>query len=93
MANKQVTVTVTVDDIEWAQLCDVAECAGMSVRDYLATSVREVALQSRPPRSLRSHPMNRRPRRSAADDDSETAAWTESFSDRLRHRAEAFPEV
>ncbi|WP_433521246.1 hypothetical protein ACQPZ2_28320 [Nocardia pseudovaccinii] len=88
MATKEVTVTVTVDDTEWAQLCDAAECAGMSVPDYLARSARLVALQ---PRMARSRVPRDLPRHGAShDDDSETAAWTESFSQRLHHRADLF---
>ncbi|WP_433680355.1 hypothetical protein [Nocardia sp. CA-119907] len=89
MATKEVTVTVTVDDTEWAELCDAAMCAGMSVPDYLARIARLVALQPRASRPLLV-PGDVPPRGSSHDDDSETAAWTESFSQRLHHRADLF---
>lgn len=89
MATKDVTVTVTVDDTEWAQLSDAAVCAGMSVPDYLAQSARLVALQPCASRPLRV-PRDLPPRGSSQDDDSETAAWTESFSQRLHHRTDLF---
>ena len=90
MATREVTVTVTVDDTEWAQLCDAAVCAGMSVPDYLAHSARLVALQSRAAPPLRVPRDLRPPRGSSQDNDSETAAWTETFSQRLHHRADLF---
>ncbi|MFE9322229.1 hypothetical protein ACIHDR_33560 [Nocardia sp. NPDC052278] len=89
MATKEVTVTVTMDDTEWAQLCDAAECAGMSVPDYLAHSARLVALHPRMARPLRV-PRDLPQRGASQDDDSETAAWTESFSQRLHHRTDVF---
>ncbi len=89
MATKEVTVTVTVDDTEWAQLCDAAECAGMSVLEYLAHSARLVALEPRAPRRLRL-PRDFRPQGPSQDNDSETVAWTESFSQRLHQRVDSF---
>ncbi|WP_433715071.1 hypothetical protein ACQP2U_14235 [Nocardia sp. CA-084685] len=89
MATREVTVTVSVEETEWAELCDAAVCAGMSVPDYLARSARLVALQPRAARPLRV-PRDGPPRASSQDDDSETAAWTESFSQRLHHRADQF---
>ncbi|MFI6772769.1 hypothetical protein [Nocardia sp. NPDC050412] len=88
MATREVTVTVTVDDTEWAELCDAAACAGMNVPDFLAQSARLVALK---PSAARSARVSREhPPRGSSRDDSETAAWAESFSQRLHHRADLF---
>lgn len=85
MATRDVTVTVTVDSFEWDSLCDAAVCAGMSVPDYLAWNVRKIAQRSRPEQSVSSR------RRGGIDDEAgETAAWTETFSQRLHDRAEQF---
>lgn len=85
MATRDVTVTVTVDSFEWDSLCDAAVCAGMSVPDYLAWNVRKIAQRSRPKGS----PVLGR-RSGLGEEAGETAAWTETFSQRLQDRAEQF---
>jgi hypothetical protein len=85
MATRDVTVTVTVDSFEWDSLSDAAVCAGMSVPDYIAWNVRKIAQRSRTEQFAGSR------RHGGFDDEAgETAAWTETFSQRLHDRAEQF---
>ncbi|MBL1076805.1 hypothetical protein JK358_20625 [Nocardia sp. 2] len=78
---------------DWLALRDAAECAGMGVEAYIAWSVRLLALQARAGGAGR-HGVSARPapvrRRAAIPDDPESAAWTDSFAERLSHRAEQF---
>ncbi|MGW4245192.1 hypothetical protein [Nocardia sp. NPDC004722] len=86
MASKDLVVTVDRDD--WRALKDAAECAGMSVEAYVSWGIRVLALQARPGRSVRRDgvvPRVRGRSRQPADE-SESAAWTETFSERLSCR-------
>ncbi|MQY21770.1 hypothetical protein [Nocardia macrotermitis] len=84
MATRDVTVTVTVDSFEWDSLCDAAVCAGMTVPDYVAWNVRQIAQRSRPKGVAVPG------KRGAREEAGETAAWTETFSQRLQNRNEQF---
>ncbi|WP_280369658.1 hypothetical protein [Nocardia wallacei] len=96
MSTRDITVTVTVDEADWLELSDAAECAGMGVDAYVAWGVRLLAARTAPGRTLRADdhpglpPVRRRP---DVADEPESAAWTETFAERLSHRAEAFREV
>ncbi len=92
MASRDIVVTVSQDD--WYTLVHSAEAAGMSVEAYLSWCVQQPAMQARPgtvapgPRLDRSTPRPRTP-----EEDSESAAWTETFCERLSHRTDRHPEV
>ncbi|WP_459958652.1 hypothetical protein [Nocardia sp. IFM 10818] len=84
-------IVVTVGEADWRTLNDAAECAGMSVEAYVSWGVRVLAMQARPggakqgggagsPRVGRRKP--------GTTEESESAAWTETFSERLSHRAD-----
>ncbi|WP_067686152.1 hypothetical protein [Nocardia jejuensis] len=86
-------IAVTVDEDTWVPLRVAADCAGMSVQDYVSWAVRVLAIQSQPGGGTRrGGPIRPRVarRRGKAADDAESAAWTETFAERLSHRAEQF---
>ncbi|MGV9665948.1 hypothetical protein ACWDUL_16900 [Nocardia niigatensis] len=89
MSSRDIVVTVGEDD--WLTLRDAAECAGMSVEAYVSWGVRVLALQARPG-GVKQGGREGSPRagRRAAElpDESESAVWTETFTQRLSHRAE-----
>ncbi|MEU8899886.1 hypothetical protein [Nocardia sp. NPDC048505] len=95
MATRDVTVTVSMDDAQWGNLVDAAECAGMSVEAYLSWGVRMVAAQAGPGKNLAGAARGQRPvrRKRAAVTEPAESAWTESFSERLSLRAEPYREV
>ncbi|MGV9413687.1 hypothetical protein ACWDOP_27615 [Nocardia sp. NPDC003693] len=93
MATKDVTVTVTMDEDEWRDLRAAAECAGMPLEAYIRWGVRLLAAPPRPGKNLGRGPLERRAtRRRIADhaDESEAAAWTETFAERLSHHSEQY---
>lgn len=87
-------ITVTVDKSEWRALKYAAECAGMSLEAYVCWGVRLLALQSRPEGgAARHHSAVRAPavrRAPRVVEELESAAWSETFAERLSHRAEGF---
>ncbi|MFC9894561.1 hypothetical protein ACFVMC_12795 [Nocardia sp. NPDC127579] len=92
MATRDVTVTVSMDDAQWHTLHDAAECAGMTLEAYLSWGVRLLATQPRPGKNLTGAAPTRitSPRSAAEETES---AWTESFAERLSHRAEPYREI
>ncbi|MTE13591.1 hypothetical protein [Nocardia aurantiaca] len=92
MASRDIVVTVGEGD--WLTLNDAAECAGMSVEAYVSWGVRVLALQARPGGMKQGGCVGRpKPgrRASKAIDESESVAWTETFTERLSHRADRYP--
>ncbi|AFU01026.1 hypothetical protein [Nocardia brasiliensis] len=86
-------ITVTVDKSEWRALKYAAECAGMSLEAYVCWGVRLLALESRPEGAARHHSAVRAPavrRTPRVADELESVAWSETFAERLSHRAEGF---
>ncbi|RMI31246.1 hypothetical protein [Nocardia stercoris] len=87
MASRDIVVTVGEQD--WLVLDRAAECAGMSVPDYVRWGVRLLALQSQPGAAKRAvgGSVTDRP---AADcpEVTESAAWIDSFAQRLSGRAD-----
>lgn len=94
MASRDIVVTVGEND--WLTLNDAAETAGMGMEAYVSWCVRIFALQARPSGGKRveipGHVAGGR-RASGVDDESESAAWAETFAERLSHRADRNPEV
>lgn len=90
MATKDVTLTVTMDEDQWRLIEDAAECAGMTVPDYLTWHVRLLAEQARPGAPRRSITPPRR--RVAVAEESGHEVWVESFAERLGHRADPYRE-
>ncbi|MFF0492013.1 hypothetical protein ACWDSJ_10275 [Nocardia sp. NPDC003482] len=90
MGIKEISVAVTEDD--WLALSDAADCAGMGVRDYVAWAVRLVALQAKPEVTRASTPYLTKGVRYRVEDrdEPESAAWLDTFAERLSHRAEQF---
>ncbi|WP_405497195.1 hypothetical protein [Nocardia sp. NBC_00511] len=91
MASRDITVTVGEED--WFTLEGAAEHAGMSVEAYVSWGVRILAMQSRPggakqDRTAASPKATRRAVETA--EESESAAWTETFSERLSQRADRY---
>ncbi|MEU6586943.1 hypothetical protein [Nocardia sp. NPDC046763] len=89
MASRDIVVTVGEDD--WFTLQDAADCAGMSVEAYVSWGVRLLAMQARPGGSQRREGLggSKATRRaSEVCDESESAAWAETFTERLSHRAD-----
>lgn len=86
-------MTVTMDDEEWHNLTDAAECAGMTVEAYLCWTVRLLAAQSRPGKNLAGAARGQVParrKRVPECEESESTAWTDTFTERLTHRAETY---
>lgn len=92
MATRDTTLTITMDDDEWNRLRDAAECAGMSLEAYICWGVRLLAVPTRSGRNLGREPLGQSstPRRAADNDESDSAAWAETFAERLAHHAEPF---
>ncbi|MEC3957634.1 hypothetical protein VMT65_31690 [Nocardia sp. CDC153] len=89
-------IVVTVGDEDRLTLLEAADAAGMSLEAYLSWCVRILAMQARPGGDKRAAlPGQARPGRSVPDEDdgSEAAAWAETFTQRLSHRADRKPEV
>ncbi|MFE3227310.1 hypothetical protein [Nocardia sp. NPDC059228] len=89
MSSKDIVVTVGEDD--WLTLRDAAECAGMSVEAYVSWGVRVLALQARPggvKQGGRTGGLRARRRATGTAEESESAAWTETFTQRLSHRVD-----
>ncbi|MEV6101820.1 hypothetical protein [Nocardia sp. NPDC051981] len=94
MASRDIVVTVCEDD--WLALNDAAECAGMSVEAYLSWEARlfAFALQARPGTRHDSRAAGPRPGWRASgliEDESETAAWTQTFAQRVSSRGDRHP--
>lgn len=91
MVSRDIVVTVGEDD--WLTLSDAAECAGMNVEAYVSWSVRLLALQARPGEAKQRGVAANSPGQRAGQpsEDSESAAWTESFAQRLSHRTDRCP--
>ncbi|MGW3544492.1 hypothetical protein ACWDNI_28690 [Nocardia niigatensis] len=66
---------------------------GMNVEAYVSWSVRLLALQARPGEAKQRGVAANSPGRRAdqPSEDSESAAWTESFAQRLSHRTDRCP--
>ncbi|MBF6237539.1 hypothetical protein IU474_10705 [Nocardia otitidiscaviarum] len=91
MASKDIVVTVSEGD--WLTLRDAAECAGMSVPAYVRWGVRLLALRAGPGGSERRDipvPPRASHRTPITPDEPESTAWTETFAERLSHRADTF---
>ncbi|MEU1428522.1 hypothetical protein ABZ412_15745 [Nocardia sp. NPDC005746] len=88
MASRDIVVTVGEDDL--LMLGDAAECAGMSVQAYVSWGVRLMALQARAKTDKQRGAAPGRPIQPAerTSEESESAAWTESFAQQLSHRAD-----
>ncbi|MTE15184.1 hypothetical protein [Nocardia aurantiaca] len=92
MASRDIMVTVGDDD--WHTLNDAAECAGMSVEAYVSWGVRLLAMQTRPGGAKQGGPVGRSRTGQCASElteESASAAWTETFAQRLSHRADRHP--
>ncbi|WP_194819758.1 hypothetical protein [Nocardia sp. XZ_19_385] len=95
MAARDITVTVSMDDDQWHSLADAAECAGMTLEAYLCWGVRLMAAQARPGKNLTGGhrtPITA-PRKGVQGVEEPDSAWTETFTERLSHRAEQYREV
>ncbi|MVU77103.1 hypothetical protein GPX89_07560 [Nocardia sp. ET3-3] len=93
MASRDIVVTVGEDD--WLTLSDAAECAGMSVEAYVSWGVRILALQARPggaKQGGRAGSLSAGRHTSRSAEESESAAWTDTFTERLSHRADRKPK-
>ncbi|MEV6071415.1 hypothetical protein AB0L82_33125 [Nocardia sp. NPDC052001] len=89
MVSKEIVVTVGEED--WHTLIDAAEAAGMSVEAYASWCIRIIAVQARPGGGKRAGEFSQSKavkRASKFDDESESAAWAETFTERLSHRAD-----
>ncbi|MFE3002739.1 hypothetical protein ACFXG4_48245 [Nocardia sp. NPDC059246] len=89
MASRDIVVTVGEDD--WLTLKDAADDAGMNVEAYVSWGVRLLAMQARPGGSQRRESFGgSTPTRRTFDtaEESESAAWAETFTERLSHRAD-----
>lgn len=89
-------IVVTVGERDWLTLVDAAEAAGMTVEDYASWCVRIFASQARPTGGKRSHPLTHAKagrRKKKVEEESESAAWVATFSERLSHRVDRSPEV
>lgn len=86
-------ITVRVKKGQWRAISAAADCAGMSVEDYIRWSVKLLALQSRPGgnphQTSTTHPEPRRRARPVLDQP-ESTAWEECFAEQLSHRIEQF---
>ncbi|MGN2639307.1 hypothetical protein ACWEKT_16785 [Nocardia takedensis] len=94
MATRDVTFTVTMKEQDWALLQDAADCAGMSLHDYLCWHTRLLAQQSRPGASKSTHrkvAVGRR-RVPVVVDEPVGQAWADTFAERLHHRADLYRE-
>ncbi|MEV6066696.1 hypothetical protein AB0L82_09135 [Nocardia sp. NPDC052001] len=94
MASRDISVTVGEDD--WRALVAAAEAAGMGVEAYVSWCVRILALQAQPgggKRAERLGHVKARRRKAAADEGTEAAAWAETFTERLSHRADRRPRL
>lgn len=91
MAIRDIVVTVGEDD--WDTLVDSAEAAGMGIEAYLSWCVRVLAMQSRPGVSHSTLLDRSTNARHIPEEESESAAWTESFCERLSHHIHRHPEV
>jgi hypothetical protein len=93
MASRDVTVTVRIDEQDQRLLADAADCAGMTLQDYLGWNIELLAQQCRPGPAQRGHralpPRRRIP---VVVDESEDQAWTSSFTERLDHRTGLYHE-
>lgn len=91
MKTKQITVRVKKG--QWRAISAAADCAGMSVEDYIRWSVKLLAPQSRPggnPPQPSTAPPEPRRRAHPVLDQPESTAWEECFSEQLSHRIEQF---
>ncbi|UGT44617.1 hypothetical protein LTV02_15025 [Nocardia yamanashiensis] len=88
-------IVVTVGEEDRLVLMEAADAAGMGLEAYLSWCVRILAMQARPGSGKQHNlPGQARPGRPAPEDDeSEAAAWAETFSQRLSHRADRKPEI
>ncbi|OXR41095.1 hypothetical protein B7C42_06865 [Nocardia cerradoensis] len=89
-------IAVTVGEEDWSALCHAAEAAGMSIEAYVSWGVRILAMQARPGGTGRREPSAGPPpqrREDAGVEESEAAAWAETFTQRLSHRAARLHET
>ncbi|MEV0251481.1 hypothetical protein AB0H76_33145 [Nocardia sp. NPDC050712] len=93
MATREITVTVSMDDDQWHSIAEAAECAGMTLEAYLSWGVRLLSAQSRPGKNLAGAPRTHPTRKRAKVAEEPESAWTETFAERLSHRAEQYREV
>lgn len=94
MGSKEIVVTVGEED--WRTLIDAADAAGMSVEAYASWCIRIFAVQARPGGGKRAGELGRTKtakRAADIDEDSESAAWAETFTERLSHRIDRNPEI
>ncbi|MFF2549498.1 hypothetical protein ACFVUS_00810 [Nocardia sp. NPDC058058] len=87
---------MTVGDDDWRALVAAAEAAGMGVEAYVSWCVRILAMQAQPGsghRRQRLGQVRARRRGAAVDDGTEAAAWAETFTERLSHRADRRPQL
>ncbi|GAB2678812.1 hypothetical protein [Nocardia goodfellowii] len=95
MTTRDVTVTVSMDDVQWSSLRAAADCAGMSVEAYLCWGIRLIAAQSLPGKNLSARvrgPITPSRTPPAVTEDP-ASAWMDTFSERLTHRAEPYREI
>lgn len=86
-------IAVTVGEEDWLALHQAAEAAGMSVEAYVSWGVRILAMQARPGRRESRPASPPRRRDDAVAEESEAAAWAETFTQRLSHRADRLHET
>ncbi|MFE6862235.1 hypothetical protein [Nocardia sp. NPDC057668] len=84
---------VTVGEQEWEVLAEAAEAAGMSVPDYVSWCVRIQAARAANPRSRRADNVIAARRPATGEDESESAAWVETFSRRCAHHTDRDAEI
>ncbi|MFI8974219.1 hypothetical protein ACIGO9_15135 [Nocardia asteroides] len=84
---------MTVGEDDWYRLVDSAEAAGMGIEAYLSWCVRVLAMQSRSGAGASRPLPDRSTVRHIPEDESESAAWTETFCERLSHHIHRHPEV
>ncbi|MFB8003336.1 hypothetical protein [Nocardia sp. NPDC056000] len=89
MVSKHMVVTLSQD--EWVVLGEAADAAGMDIEAYVSWCARIFVTRARPGGGKRADELPRssaRRNRPGPDDESESAAWAETFSERLSHRAD-----
>ncbi|WP_405182082.1 hypothetical protein OG225_13970 [Nocardia sp. NBC_01377] len=91
MANRELGVTVTMDEHDWLLLEQAADCAGMTVPAYISWNARLLAQQARPGAGAARRRLPARARRArTVADETEEQAWAQSFSERLTRRADLY---
>ncbi|WP_216911338.1 hypothetical protein [Nocardia noduli] len=91
MANRELAVTVTMDEHDWLLLEQAADCAGMTVPAYISWNARLLAQQARPGAGAARRRLPARARRARrVADETEEQAWAQSFSERLTRRTDLY---